>query len=127
MSIGKQIMKTIGKELKIIRLTYGLTQREMSAGVVEPTYYGLIERGDRQIGIKDLLEILKRNGISIYEFFNTFDKKAVKERRLENRIQMACLTQNKAQITNLLKLNKIKADKLQSQQLKLVKEKISGG
>lgn len=120
-------MMTIGKELKKIRLTYGLTQREMSAGVLKPTYYGLIERGERQIGIKDLFEILKRNGISIYEFFGDFDKEAVKQRQLENRIQMACLTEDKHQIDALLKLKKIKADKLKNLQLQLVKAEISGG
>ncbi|MGQ5709754.1 helix-turn-helix domain-containing protein [Lactobacillus sp. PSON] len=120
-------MTTIGKELKKIRLTYGLTQREMSADVLDPTYYGIIERDDRRISIKDLLEILNRNGISIYEFFSDFDKKAVKQYRLKNRIQMACLTRDKAKIDNLLKLDEIKANELQTLQLNLVKAEISGG
>ncbi|TSO25404.1 helix-turn-helix transcriptional regulator [Lactobacillus sp. LL6] len=120
-------MTTIGKELKKIRITYGLTQRKMSAGVLKPTYYGIIERGDRQISIKDLLEILKRNGISIYEFFSVFDKKAVKQYRLKNRLQMACLTKDKIEIDDLLKLDEIKANELQTLQLKLVKAEILGG
>lgn len=120
-------MTTIGKELKKIRTTYGLTQREMSAGVLKPTYYGLIEQGLRKISINDLLEILKRNGISIYEFFGAFDQKEVQQRHFENQIQMACLTGDEEQIETLLKLDKIKANRLQSLQLQLIKAEISGG
>lgn len=120
-------MTTIGKELKKIRTIYGLNQREMSAGVLKPTYYGLIEQGIRSISIDDLLEILKRNGISIYEFFSAFDQKEVQRRNLENRIQMACLTGDEAQIDALLELDEIKAASLQSLQLQLVKAEISGG
>lgn len=118
---------TIEKELKKVRKTYGLTQREMSAGVLKPSYYGLIERGVRQISIKDLLELLKQNGISIYEFFSVFDERTVKQRKLENRIQMAYLTRNEDEIDDLLELKKIKANKLQKLQLQLVKAEISGG
>lgn len=120
-------MTTVGKELKKIRKMYGLSQAEMSAGVVTLPYYGGVERGTKKISIDSLLKILEKNGISIYEFFGAFDPKETHRRNLENRIQMAYLSGDIDELDSLLALDEIQADSLQSLQLQLVRSEISGG
>lgn len=60
---------TIGERLKELRLFLGLTQEEMTQGVVSESFYSKVERGTSKINILDLLEILNKNGINLEDFF----------------------------------------------------------
>lgn len=48
----------IGERLKELRLFLGLTQKEMSQGIVSESFYSRVERGTRKIKIVDLLTLL---------------------------------------------------------------------
>ena len=60
---------TIGERLKELRLFLGLTQEEMTQGIVSESFYSKVERGTSKINILDLLEILNKNGINLEDFF----------------------------------------------------------
>ena len=53
--------KEIGQRLKDIRLSLGLSQKEMVEGVMDRSSYSRIESGKTLIGISSLLKILYRN------------------------------------------------------------------
>ncbi|WP_158304584.1 helix-turn-helix domain-containing protein [Lactobacillus helveticus] len=50
-----------------------LTQKEMCAGVVTESFYSRVENRKSEINIDDLLAILKKNHVSIRDFFGVFD------------------------------------------------------
>lgn len=60
----------VGERLKELRLFLGLTQKEMSQGIVSESFYSRVERGSRKIKILDLLALLNKNGIHLEDFFN---------------------------------------------------------
>ncbi|MGQ5709752.1 helix-turn-helix domain-containing protein [Lactobacillus sp. PSON] len=60
----------VGECLKKLRLFLGLTQKEMSQGIVSESFYSRVERGTRKIKIVDLLALLNKNGIHLKDFFN---------------------------------------------------------
>ena len=60
---------TIGQALKDTRKALGLTQTEMAAGIVSPSFYSKVERGVHDIGADELLAILNANNINYTEFF----------------------------------------------------------
>lgn len=60
----------IGGRLKELRRFLGLTQAEMSQGIVSESFYSRVERGARKINILDLLALLNKNGIHLKDFFN---------------------------------------------------------
>ncbi|QNQ82328.1 helix-turn-helix transcriptional regulator [Lactobacillus sp. PV037] len=59
----------IGERLKTVRLFLGLTQTEMSEGVMTESYYSKVERDISKVKIDALLTMLNRNGISLEDFF----------------------------------------------------------
>lgn len=61
---------SIGERLKKLRLFLGLTQAEMSQGIVSESFYSRVERGTRKINILDLLALLNKNGIHLEDFFS---------------------------------------------------------
>lgn len=85
------MMNSIGAVLKQVRKELGLTQKQMAAGVVSPSYYSKVENGQHEIDAKALFSILDLHNYSInkfYErvlpgdsinnsFFWTFEKKIV--------------------------------------------------
>ncbi|WP_173005101.1 helix-turn-helix domain-containing protein, partial [Lactobacillus helveticus] len=49
---------TIGQQLKKTRLLFGLTQEEMSAGIVSKSFYSRVERDKNAITINKLIAML---------------------------------------------------------------------
>ena len=49
---------TVGEALKQMRLQAGLTQTEMTAGVVSESFYSKIERGVHAVDVQVLINIL---------------------------------------------------------------------
>lgn len=70
---------TIGERLKKIRLLLGLTQTEISQGVVTESFYSKVERNISKIKIEDLLAILNKNGVSLEDFFEIQDDERNKD------------------------------------------------
>lgn len=64
---------TIGEQLKRTRKTLGITQAQMCEGAISEAYYSRVERNINSIRINDLINILKHNDISIYDFFHSMD------------------------------------------------------
>ncbi|MGY3778379.1 helix-turn-helix domain-containing protein [Isobaculum melis] len=61
-------MKNIGTTLKYLRESRGFSQRAVSNGIVDYSYYSRIENNKNNITHLKLVEILKRLDISIEEF-----------------------------------------------------------
>ena len=118
---------TIGEQLKKLRYKYDLSQEEMSAGLISEEYYSGIEDDKRNININTLLEILRRNDITIYEFFSAFDEQAVEEREVQNQIEMASLTGDVQALDELLGLDEVKHNTVQRLELELVRAEKMGG
>lgn len=118
---------TIGEELKRLRYKYDLSQEEMSAGVISEEYYSAIEEDKRNVNINTLLEILRRNGITIYEFFSAFDAKAVRAKEIQSQVEMAILTGNVQALDKLLELDEVKRNTVQRLELQLVRSEKMGG
>ncbi len=65
--------KKIGDQLKLIRLEKNLTQEHLAELCdLHRTYIGSIERGERNITIKNLCKILMAMNYSLADFFKDF-------------------------------------------------------
>lgn len=80
---------TIGQQLKKTRLLFGLTQEEMSAGIVSESFYSRVERDKNAITINKLIAMLNANNISLNDFFKTFDNEGMPELKLQRQIYSA--------------------------------------
>ena len=61
----------LGKRLKEIRASKGLSQEELAdLADVHRTYIGLVERGQRNLTVKILIKILSILQIELKEFFD---------------------------------------------------------
>lgn len=80
---------TIGQQLKKSRLLFGLTQEEMSAGIVSESFYSRVERDKNAITINKLIAMLNANNISLNDFFKTFDNDGMPELKLQRQIYSA--------------------------------------
>ena len=99
-------MNYIGKKLKSLRQELGLTQTEMSAGVISVSFYSKVERGLNDIGVNDFLDILQKHNVGPKDFFNDFkNKKRNKEKlvSLVNRFVTASTEDNENEIKNIIK------------------------
>jgi transcriptional regulator with XRE-family HTH domain len=68
-----KIEKKIGERLKFIRLERGLTQENLAElSDLHRTYIGSVERGERNITVKNLYKILIAVDYSLSDFFETF-------------------------------------------------------
>ncbi|WP_308558132.1 helix-turn-helix transcriptional regulator [uncultured Lactobacillus sp.] len=67
-------MTTIGEQLKKFRLSMGLSQTSMAAGVVSTSFYSKLEVDKNKISIDKLVKILNAHHISFYDFFEAFDE-----------------------------------------------------
>lgn len=66
------IQKQIGKRIKEIRLCKNLSQEECALNCeLNRTYFGSVERGERNISIINLNKICNSFGISLKEFFDS--------------------------------------------------------
>lgn len=64
----------IGELLKEYRLKQNKSQREFIGSVVTQSYYSKVEKDNSQISVKNLIDLLHCNSISVQEFFSKFDK-----------------------------------------------------
>lgn len=63
----------IGKALKKLRKSLGLTQAQMIKGSkITITHYSKMEKGQNRIFVDDLIQILQLRGISISLFFKKY-------------------------------------------------------
>ena len=58
--MGHDNLKRFGKRLRLIRLAAGLTQESLAerAGL-HPTYVGGVERGERNVGLDNILKLAR--------------------------------------------------------------------
>lgn len=66
------IQKQIGKRIKEIRLSLNLSQEDcaLNSGL-NRTYFGSVERGERNISVINLNKICKSFKVSLKDFFNS--------------------------------------------------------
>lgn len=65
----------IGTALKAERRALNLSQSEMAAGVVSPSFYAKVERNEDDIGSQKLIAILNVHQIKLADFFGQFETK----------------------------------------------------
>lgn len=97
---------TVGEALKQIRLQAGLTQTQMTAGVVSESFYSKVERGVHAIDVQTLVNILSAHHMDVVHFFSLLNyQKSETEPNFEliNEISFA---QNKKDIKRLNKIKK---------------------
>lgn len=93
---------TIGKLLKQTRISLGLTQAEMSAGIVSTSYYSKVERNIHQISADELIAILNKHHVNIENFFAHVSSSASeKERDYLEEIARAYETKDKTKLITL--------------------------
>lgn len=93
--------KGIGQRLKDIRLSLGLSQKEMVEGIMDRSSYSRIESGKTLIGISSLLKILELHQISILDFFGEWGEVKAKNRDYENAATDAFLRGDVELLTSL--------------------------
>ncbi len=76
----------IGDILKAYRVRAGLTQEQMTGGVVSESFYSKVERGIHKIDVDTLVEMLQANGFSTNALFSFMDEEAAKK---EDSVQQA--------------------------------------
>lgn len=71
MNKNNNILKNFGKRVKEIRLKKGITSQIdlASKAGLDRTYIGGIERGERNIGLKNIEKIAKALNVNISELF----------------------------------------------------------
>jgi len=72
MSKNDDILKKFGKKVREIRLKKGISSQMTLANKtgLDRTYIGGIERGERNIGLKNIERLAKSLGVSIAELFS---------------------------------------------------------
>lgn len=72
-------MVTIGSQLKKTRILLGLTGEQMCKGVLTESAYSRVERGQSEIDIDKLIELLNNHQVSLADFFTPFDQRSLEE------------------------------------------------
>ncbi|WP_172992554.1 helix-turn-helix domain-containing protein, partial [Lactobacillus helveticus] len=103
---------TIGQQLKKTRLLFGLTQEEMSAGIVSKSFYSRVERDKNAITINKLIAMLNANNISLNDFFRTFDNEGLPELKVQRKIYTAYNERNIVELHQIEKSLSSKNDVL---------------
>ena len=65
----------IGQKLKMVRLSLAMNGKEFVKGVIDNSYLASVENGESDIRVTSLINILKKNNISVENFFEDFDSK----------------------------------------------------
>lgn len=69
-NVNQDVLLNIGRRIKLLRLKAGLTQESLAAQCsLDRSYYGAVERGESNISILSLCEILEFFSIKIEDFF----------------------------------------------------------
>lgn len=76
-------------QLRKTRTLLGLTQKQFSNGIVTESFYSRVENNLTSISMVKLLEILKANHVSLYDFF-----KPLSNNKIEQKIIVAFIDQN---------------------------------
>ena len=63
---------SIGKKLKILRLSLGLNRKQFAHGIINESYLAYVEKGKGKIRANDLIAILSQNNLSIITFLADF-------------------------------------------------------
>lgn len=63
----------LGELLREYRLRQNKSQRDFIGSVVTQSYYSKVEKDNSQISVKNLVDLLHYNSISVQEFFSRFD------------------------------------------------------
>ncbi|BDR57655.1 helix-turn-helix domain-containing protein [Xylocopilactobacillus apicola] len=69
-------MPTIGDLLKKYRILQTKTQKEWAEDVISTSYYSKVEKDMHHISAEDLIRILKKNNVSVLDFFSELDYKS---------------------------------------------------
>ncbi|BDR57142.1 helix-turn-helix domain-containing protein [Xylocopilactobacillus apis] len=77
---------TIGELLKQYRISKLRTQKEWANGVVSPSYYAKVEKNQHRITAEDLVEILRKNNVSIIDFFKEYNYQDQKHHDIKTKI-----------------------------------------
>lgn len=72
MNVVSETHKTFGQRLKLLRKEKGMTQEDLAFKVgVDRSYMGFIERGEKNVTLKRLVDIAKAFKISLSELFHS--------------------------------------------------------
>ncbi|MFT8813494.1 helix-turn-helix domain-containing protein [Oenococcus sp.] len=58
----------IGKALRKLRLSKGMTLKETASGILSVSFLGKVENGENSISIENLVHVLQKLGVSMNEF-----------------------------------------------------------
>ena len=92
---------TIGEQLKKTRNTLQLTQKQMSEGIISESFYSKVECDKSRINIIDLIKILNRHQISLYDFFEPFDEHVFYKENIHCKIVSAFNSHNVKELKNI--------------------------
>ena len=94
---------TIGEQLKKTRNMLELTQLQMSAGIITESFYSKVERDKSKIDIVDLVKILNYHKVSLYDFFETFEKENFSQKTIDFKIYSAFESRDMEELENIEK------------------------
>lgn len=70
---ASKIVEKFGQRIKELRIKNNLTQEKLAdRSGVHYTYIGAVERGTKNISLKNIEKVAKGLGVSLAEFFSTF-------------------------------------------------------
>ena len=92
---------TIGEQLKKTRNTLQLTQKQMSEGIISESFYSRVECDKSRINIIDLIKILNKHQISLYDFFEPFDEHVFYKENIHCKIVSAFNSHNVKELKNI--------------------------
>lgn len=93
----------IGEQLKKTRNMLELTQLQMSAGIITESFYSKVERDKSKIDIVDLVKILNYHKVSLYDFFETFEKENFSQKTIDFKIYSAFESRDMEELENIEK------------------------
>lgn len=68
--MAKDLLKLFGDKIKEIRITKKLSQEELAEiSGLHRTYIGMVERGERNISLKNIEKLSNAFGMNIYNIF----------------------------------------------------------
>lgn len=68
--MNRGVLQKVGSRIKILRIRAGLTQEAVAEKCsIDRSYYGSVERGESNISILTLCEILEFFSVKIEDFF----------------------------------------------------------
>lgn len=103
----------IGDQLKKFRNSLGINQSQMCKGIITESFYSKLENNKTQINVQDLLLMLNRQHISLYDFFHDFDHAVAKDEVIYQ--QMLVALNNR----DLVKLQELGQETVKNHKLQL--------